>query len=327
MRLGMMLLAAGALAALAGCADDRSAQSTPTSEERPTQAIVGPIDTPTSDARPEIELYEPIEAEEYANAKRVAGRAAQRAVTYARGATAREVVDSLPPAGASEAALTEAIEPVVEPGMRSEGEIVYPQLSGVTPTSLGAMVVTRQTLEDREGERSSVTRVLDVRLRRSGGPWTLERIASVGGSPRERPDDLSEAAERVLDSSNITLPDSARWDIHRGEVAPSLLSALADAARDRELSVAVLDSGHPPNVWASETPSAHGSGLAADIWAVDGEPVIEQRTTDSPAYKLAESFLAGGARQLGSPWDLAPGSRSFTDDVHQDHLHLQQSAG
>lgn len=327
MRRAIRLLAAGALAALAGCADEPSAQSTPPSEGRPTQAMVGPIDSPASDARPEIELYEPAEAEEYANAKRVAGRAAQRAVTYARGATARQVVEPLLPAAVGEAALAEAIEPVIEPGMRSEGEIVYPQLSGVTPTSLGAMVVTRQTLEDREGERRSVTRVLDVRLRRSGGPWSLERIAAVGGSPRERPDDLSEAAERVLDSSNITLPDSARWDIHRGEVAPSLLTALADAARDRELSVAVLDSGHPPNVWASATPSAHGSGLAADIWAVDGEPVIEQRTTDSPAYKLAQEFLAGGARQLGSPWDLAPGNRSFTDPVHQDHIHLQQSAG
>jgi hypothetical protein len=327
MRRAIKLLAACAVAALAGCADERPAQSTPTSEGRPTQAMVGPIDAPASDVRPEIELYEPAEAEEYANAKRVAGRAAQRAVTYARGATARQVVESLLPAAASEAALAEAIEPVVEPGMRSEGEIVYPQLSGVTPTSLGAMVVTRQTLEDREGRRRSVTRVLDVRLRRSGGPWSLERIASVGGSPRERPDDLSEAAERVLDSSNITLPDSARWDIHRGDVAPSLLSALADAARDRELSVAVLDSGHPPNVWASNQPSAHNSGLAADIWAVDGEPVIEQRTTDSPAYKLAQEFLAGGARQLGSPWDLAPGNRSFADPVHQDHIHLQQSAG
>lgn len=291
------------------------------------QVMVGPIDPPASDARPEIELYEPAEAEEYANAKRVAGRAAQRAVTYARGATAREVASSLPPAAAGEAALADAIEPVIEPGARSEGEIVYPQLSGVTPTSLGVMVVTRQTLQDRAGRRRSVTRVLDVRLRRSGGRWSLERIASVGGSPRERPDDLAEAAERVLDSSNIVLPDSARWDIHRGDVNPSLLSALADAARDRELSVAVLESGHPPNVWATEQPSAHASGLAADIWAVDGEPVIEQRTSGSPAYDLAQELLAGGARQLGGPWDLAPGARSFTDPVHQDHIHLQQSAG
>jgi hypothetical protein len=46
-------------------------------------------------------------------------------------------------------------------------------------------------------------------------------------------------------------PDSARWDIFRGEVDDRLLTALAGAADRYALSIAVLSSGHPPNVWAS----------------------------------------------------------------------------
>jgi hypothetical protein len=42
--------------------------------------------------------------------------------------------------------------------------------------------------------------------------------------------------------------------------------------------------------------------LMAALWRLESGT----RTTDSPAYKLAQEFLAGGARQLGSPWDRRP---------------------
>jgi len=312
-----------ALAACGGSSgEDRPARGDGTPVVQ--QQINGPI--PSPDGRPDIELYEPLTEEDYTNAKRVAARAAQRAVTYRRGATAGEVADSIGPSAAGQDALANAIAPVIESGMRSAGEVVYPQMSGVTPTSFGAMVVVRQTLQDAEGEKRSVTRVLDVRLRRSGGPWSLERIASVGGAREQRPDSLSEAAEAILDNDNIVLPDSARWDIFRGEVDEMLLRALDEAAAERELSVAVLSSGHPPNVWQTDKVSAHTDGFAADIWAVDGRAVIRQRERGSPAFELASTLVAGGAQQLGSPWVLGPGApRSFTDAVHQDHLHVQQA--
>lgn len=270
--------------------------------------------------------YTPDPAEEFANGKRLAARIAQRALTYESGTSALELARSLPRGGIKARQLARVLDPAVESDMRSVGEVVYPQLSGLTADSLGAMVLTKQVLQDTEGERRAVVRVVDVRLRLKGASWAFEAIGSVGGSPVRRPATLSAAAERVLDSPNITLSDSARWDIHRGGIDASLLDALAAAAKRQELSVGILRSGHPVNVWATNRPSAHAQGFAADIYAVDGELVIRQHRTGSPAYEVASALAAGGAYQLGSPWVFGSGGvASFTDDVHADHLHVQQS--
>ena len=87
----------------------------------------------------------------------------------------------------------------------------------------------------------------------------------------------------------------------------------------------VIQSGHPVNVWATTRRSAHADGRAADIYAVDDELVSAQREVGSPAYELTGRLIAAGAAQVGSPWDFAVGVGSFTDPVHQDHIHLQQS--
>lgn len=320
----LLTLAAVATAALAACGgggpdDVATSGSSPARDGSPAATAVVPS------SRPEVQPFEPDPAEEYANGKRLAGRIAQDAVTYRRGASAREVAASLPKAQVPVRELARVLDPVVDPEMRSSGEVVYPQLSGVTATSLGVMVVVRQTLEDTEGRTTSVTRVLDVRLRRSGGPWALETIGSVGGTEEKRPDSLSGDAKRVVDSPNIELSDSARWDVYRGDVDPSLLKALARAADKRQLSVTVIKSGHPPKVWATNRPSAHSRGFAADIYAVDGRLVVRQRRNGSAAYKLAQEFFGAGARQLGSPWAFGGGARSLVDAVHQDHIHVQQS--
>ena len=278
--------------------------------------------------RPALEfaLYEPGSLEDYRNGKRLAGRVAQALATYDRGTTPAKLVAALDGAR-GKARLTRIVAPMVEPDKRSAGQVVYVQLSGVTTSSLGGMVVVRQHLEDRAGRRTRVTRVIDVRLRRDGGPWRLERIGSVGGSPVKRPADLPEAAVRVVDHPNITLPDTARWDIYRGWVDGSLLRRLADVADERRISIAVLRTGHPPSVWGTRRASAHRAGNAADIYAVSGRLVVRQRAVGSSAYRLARRLIADGARQVGSPWILPPGGRrSFTDEVHQDHIHLQQSA-
>lgn len=315
MRALLALIAAGVLAALIwSCGSDSDSGT-----ERPSTS-----GSTTSPDEPEVALYRPIAAEEYPNGKRVAARIAQRALTFDDDATPRSVAQSLGASAAGLQATTRVLEEVVEPGTRSSAEVLYPQLSGLTATTLGAMVVVRQDIETADGETSSITRVVDVRLRRSGGPWSLDQVASFGGPATPEPGSLNSPARNVLGNPRIELPESARWDIYRGGVDPALLEVLAEAAQERELSVTVLDSGHPPNVWQTTRPSAHSTGFAVDIWAVDGVPVIEQRGTGSPAYELAASLAAGGAAQLGSPWGL--GTQGFTDEVHQDHIHLQQSS-
>jgi hypothetical protein len=313
--------------ALAACAGDEdggqpAATNPSTSSPSPTSES-----QPRPDRPPAIAPYEPGSDEEYANGKRLAGRVAQRALTFARGATPREVAAALPPAaGMPRGRLARVLAPAVDPAAHSVAKVVYPQLSGVTESSLGAMVVVRQTMQPDDGPPRRVTRVLDVRLKLSAGRWSLDRIASIGGSPVPRPESPSRAARRVLDSPKINLSDSARWDIHRGAVDEALLTALAAVAERHGLSISVFKSGHPRNVWATVRPSAHSQGLAADIYAVDGRLVITQRLPDSGAYEVAGALAANGASQLGSPWVFGSGGpRSFTDTVHQDHIHVQQS--
>lgn len=270
--------------------------------------------------------YRPVPDEGYANGKRLAAEIAQRVTTYDPGANAGSIAADLGPAAVAGAALSDSIEPLVYPDRYSRGQVVYPQLSGVTPTSLGAMVVVRQSVSDTGSDVRSITRVLDIRLRRSGGPWALDRIGSIGGTAPGATEAPSAAAQRVLEHPRITLPDSARWDILRGDVDEALLTALASAAERYRLGVAVIRSGHPPNVWATMTPSAHSAGNAVDIYSVDGRPVVTQTQEGSAAFELASELVGGGAAQVGSPWILgAGGSQSFTDDVHQDHIHLQQT--
>lgn len=308
-----------ALGSLAGCGEGESAVR----EEGGVPAVSDPV----PDSRPKPAPYRAPSSEPYAAGKQVAARAAQDALTYARGATARQVAKRVDGEGGRQ--LARVLAPAVDSRMRSAGTVVYPQLSGLTESSMGVMVVVKQRLQDEQGRWTSVSRVLDVRLVRAAGEsWALESVYSVGGSAVPEPARLGAAARAVLDDPAISLPDSARWDIHRGGVATELLTALSRAAEQAPIGVTVLDSGHPPNVWETATPSAHSAGLAADIWSVDGKPVGEQAAEGSTAFELAASFVRGGAVQVGSPWVFPPGgATSFTDEVHRDHVHLQQSAG
>ena len=290
------------------------------STRRERAASPPPFSTPQKQFPP----YEPPAGELYANGKRLAGRVAQELATFPPGASTRELATRIVVGAGQQKGLERVVAPLLDPARRSAGETLYAQFSGVTATTLGAMVVVRQHLEDAAGNREQVVRVMDVRLSRTDGPWSLDTVASVGGAAVPRPAVLSSAATRVLDHPGIELPDTARWDIYRG-VDDALLVALAKAADRWPIAVSVLSTGHPPNVWGGHRPSAHASGYAADLYAVDDELVVLQREQGSSAYQLAAALLDAGARQVGSPWVLPPGGhRSFTDRVHSDHIHLQQ---
>lgn len=315
------LVLLGAAILLPGCmGGEESSDRTP---DDPRRSGPSAEQVRTADPGPS---YRPLGAEDYPNGKRLAARVAQAVTTYAPGATAASVARKVARSRDGRSALARSILPLVERGVQSSGEVLYPQLSGVTPTTMGTMVLVRQTKEDADGNRDSVERVIDIRLRRTDGPWRLDRVGSVGGTPPRRPAPLSMAAREILAHPRIQLSDSARWDIQGGGVDERLLDALSVAAERRRYSVGVLRSGHPPNVWATTRPSAHSAGYAADIYAVGGRPVVEQQREGSPAFQLAADLVAGGASQVGSPWILGTGApRSFSDDVHQDHIHLQQT--
>lgn len=271
---------------------------------------------------PKVDQYRSLTEEVAPLGKELTARVAQDALTYSRGESVRSIARRLSRSGAKVA--PGVIRDGYVPGSRSWAKVIYPQMSGYTGDTMGAMVVVTPTTENQAGERSNQTRVIDVRLQLENGTWQLSELASVGGTPNERPPGLPVISQRVLDDPAIDLPDSARWDIYRGEISENLLEALADAAKSNPIRVAVLKTGHPPTVWGTSNPSAHSEGLAADIWSVAGQPVVEQRQTGSAAFDTAGAFVLGGALQVGSPWTFtSDGFSTFTDDVHQDHIHVQ----
>ena len=263
--------------------------------------------------------YAPLPGEPLADAKRAAAELLQTIATYPRGegtlegAKARLAQRNLAPQ------LADPAGSLLVTDAASAADVVYPQLGGMTATDASVMVVLRQRLHERNTTRA-VTRTIDVRVRRSGASWAVSAIASLGGDPVDPPPTLSDAARRVLADSRIEMPDSARWDIAAGRVAPRVVDLVADLATRHRLSITVFASGHPPNVFHRRSLSNHTRGRAVDIWGVDGRPVLEQRDPAGPLAALVKELIAAGVNELGSPF--AFGSGSFTDTVHQDHLHL-----
>ena len=219
--------------------------------------------------------------------------------------------------------LAEASEPLTYTGSWSRGEVIYPQLGGLTEDRASVMVVTRQTVGTTDGTESSVVRTLDIRLILGETGWVFDSLSSAGGTF----DDLEDltVAHAIAGDPRIEMPDSARADILSGLVSPTLLSVMADLADQTPYGVVVLATGHPHNVFETDRQSHHTVGQAVDIYRLGDDPVISDREPDSATRAITEwIYDHPDVLQVGSPWDLdgAQSRRSFTDAVHQDHIHL-----
>lgn len=288
----------------------------------------GPVPVGTPATAPLVEEplppYEPADGDVYPNAKRLAGRLAQALGTYTAGSRPEDVAQAAAQVtGADPATLLPGLAWMVEPTAASVGEVEYAQLGGLTADSASVMVVLRQYLRPEEAEPVTLVRVLDVRLRLAGAEWAVDGLASDGGAPEDAPAEPSPIAKAVLDDPRVHLPDSGRWDVRRGQVDDDILALIGRIAERHEIRVAVLLSGHPINVFGGDKQSNHTKGRAVDIYAIDGELVVRQRQPGTPAHTLALWLFEQGVTELGGPWDFdPPGGRSFTDVVHQDHLHV-----
>ena len=290
-----------------------------TAPERLSRALAEKPETLESPAR-----WRPGDDEVYPNAKRLAAVVAQRLATYPQGSSPRGVSRAVARKFETSAdRLLGAARELVRGEFQSAGTVVYPQLGGLTPTAASVMVVIDQELLDATGGRRVERRTLDVRLRLADGEWALDGVASGGGVPVDRPRQLSPEAAAVLDHPSVVLSDSARWDIYGAGIATELLALIARVADRHQIAVATLSTGHPLNVFATDRQSNHTKGRAVDIYSIDGEPVVSQRTKGSAAHRLTGWLFDRGVPELGSPWALdGYGGRSFTDDVHLDHLHV-----
>ncbi len=340
-RLLVALLAAGAGACTRG-RDAASDGATGTGSAAPSSATPSPPAAPApvaaSPSPPPPPPFTPLPGESLPNAKRLAGRVAQQLTTYGTGedalATATRALDPLLSEASAPSPLTAdllapVVAPLVAPGT-STSTIDYAQLGGYTPATAPArcsvMVVTRQVQVLPDGTRPTTIRTIDVRLEDLGEGWRLEAVADLGGVPVAPPATLSPEAQAVLTDPRIALPDSARWDVHAGLIEPGTLLALSRMAGIAPFAVTVLRSGHPVNVFGAERLSDHTRGRAVDVWSVGGTPVLGTPVDGPLAGAVARGMLGDQdlIKQVGSPWDLdaATSSRSFTDAVHADHLHV-----
>ena len=306
-----------ALALLVGCTAN---------EDSDAKIATGSASSSSAPATPvELEAaapYQPLPGEPAPEAKRAASDVVQVLTTFDASPDPAPLVASRLAELGVPSQLVDQVRPLLVAGAASAGDIVYPQLGGLNAESASVMVVVRQRLLEG-GSPRAVIRTIDVRLARAGQGWVVTSIESAGGTSPEDPPPPSTAAAPVLANPAVTLPDSARWDILAGGVDQRVLALLARLGADHRIDVTVIATGHPHDVFASGRVSNHTRGRAVDIWAVDGRPVVDQRDPAGPLATLARGLLADGVTELGGPWDLdGPGGASFTNSVHQDHLHV-----
>lgn len=303
----------------------RSAETT-----SPAATLAGPSPSP-SPSPPAPARTQPWRAgphEVLPQAKELAARVAEAVTTYEVGDAADVVVGVTTDPSRRDATRLVA-EPLLDADRWSRGRVRYAQLGGLHDDRASVMVVVERRSAAPGAAVETDTRTLDVRLLRVDGHWRFDALASVGGEPVPRPDDLDPASAAVLDDDRIELSDSTRWDVHAGVVEPTLLEVMADIAEQTPYTVVTITNGHPRRVFGTTRESDHTRGLAVDIALIAGTPVVASREHGSPAHVLTRWLWEHpDVRQIGSPWALdGYGGRSFTDLVHQDHLHVAVRPG
>jgi hypothetical protein len=256
--------------------------------------------------------------------KQLAADIAFRLTTYEEGDHLVERLGALAPRSGVEL-LVQASRPLTHSGSWSRGQVVYPQMGGLTDDRASVMVVVRQTVGSRSAADFSVVRTLDIRLvRGESGVWRFDFLGSAGGT-FANVEDLA-LAHSVARNPRIEMSDSARLDILAGRVSPILLGLMDEIAQRTPFGVAVLATGHPHNVFETDRQSHHTVGRAVDIYRVGDRLVIDDRHEGSTTWTLVEWLHQHyDVFQVGSPWDIdeEPASiRSFTNFVHLDHIHV-----
>lgn len=160
----------------------------------------------------------------------------------------------------------------------------------------------------------------DVRISQDASGWRVDSVTPA--SPVPPVDAPGPLARRVLASDRIALPWAGRADVAGGLVADSVLRSLLAVAREHRITVSVLVSAHPVNVFGTDRRSNHPDGRAYDIGSIDGRLVVDPSSA-SLVREVMRTAAGTGAYQVGGPEDLdGGGSQYFSDATHSDHVHV-----
>ncbi|MER7757634.1 hypothetical protein [Kitasatospora sp. NPDC097643] len=314
--------AAVLLLGTAGCASSAKKPAAMASSSSPPAETGTPTPTPTPTPLPNPPLWQPGPGEIQPDVKRRAVELVAALGAWPPGgqgvaaARARVAALGLPPALADQAG------PLAPPASEASLEVIDAQYGGILADSASVLVVCRQWTRRPDGGVAEGGTTVDVRLSRAEPRWTVTDLHP--GEPGPAAAAPSALVAEVLAQPRIELPPEAVADLRSGSVHDSVLGAMLRLAGPYTLSVSVVRTGHPLNVFGTTRPSDHPPGRAFDVWRIDGRPVVDPGTP----RQLVESFMrdaaAAGSYNVGGPVVVAGGvgNQFFTDDTHHDHVHV-----
>ncbi|SEO08880.1 hypothetical protein SAMN05216267_101717 [Actinacidiphila rubida] len=328
MRRRTVLLAAAAAAA-AGCSGGGGTSASPT--QRPAGGSAAPpthqsaAGSATTPALPAPVTWQPGPGEIEPAAKLAAVRLVEAFGTWPDGQggaadrAARAEKLGIPAARATAlAGQTGNLTPAADAAVV---HVIDAQYGGILSDSASVLVVCSQITRTGTTLGSGGTTV-DVRLSRTSSGWSVTSLHPAQPGPAAPLDTLQ---REVLANPRISLPPASAADIRSGRVHASVLNAMQKLAGPYRISVSVVRSGHPLDVFGTNRPSDHPQGRAFDVWRIDGHPVVDPATSRALITGFMRAAAAAGSYNVGGPVQLSGGATAnqfFSDATHHDHVHV-----
>ncbi len=305
---------AGVGAWLVGCEQqDRGIESgTPRSSPAPSGTTSASLPRPTP--------WTPSPRDVSPQVKTTAVRMVEAAGTWAQGDAGVDGARRRLQETGYNADLARSLVQLTDGGQAAVVQVIDAQYGGILSDAASVLTVVRQWVFGDDGAVTVRGTTLDVRLVAGQPRWvvTAVRPARPGRPIRH----LSRAARALLANDRVVLPAAATADVRAGAIDDVVLLALASLSARHRIRVSVLRSGHPLRVFGTDRISNHTQGLAVDVWELDNRPIIDSGITPAVADFMKEAVDVG-AYQVGGPVDLDGGGVTyFSDDTHQDHIHL-----
>lgn len=301
----------------AGCsagqptADPSLASPAPTSQ--------APVTVPPA-ALPPAAPWQPTAADVEPRAKLAAASVMETIGTWSDGGEGVAAAQARLRAAGAKPALAQQAGLLLGDGEAAVANVTYTQYFGYSATQASVEAIVVQSVLAADGSVRQVGDNFAVQVSKSGSVWKVTSIRT--GELSAAAAQPSQAAKAVLANERIVLPAASRADVASGKVDDSVLTTLTALAKSHTISISVFISAHPIYVFGTDRRSDHPAGFAVDIGAIDSKLVVD------PANKaLVESVMRQAASlapyQVGGPYDLdGGGSKYFTDETHNDHIHL-----
>ncbi|MFI9271474.1 hypothetical protein ACIGXM_12270 [Kitasatospora sp. NPDC052896] len=317
-RRALLAAVVGAAVCAAGCGGSRTAGPTPRASARPSTAagpssLVLPATRPWLPGPGEIQPDVKLRAVQLVEALGAwpaggAGPAAARARVAALG---------LDPGLADQAG------PLLPAADRAALQVIDAQYGGILSDSASVLVVCDQWTATGGGPVAAGGTTVDVRLGAATPRWRITALHPARPGPPSAT--LSGTVSRALAEPRLQLSPASLADLRSGLVHDSVARAMLTLAQSHTLTVSVVRSGHPLDVFGTDRPSDHPLGRAFDVWRIDGRAVVDPATPAALVDTFMRAAAAAGSYNVGGPRQLSGGStpdQFFTDATHHDHVHV-----